>query len=141
MVNKDKSSGNLPSLNAATKEQLPDFVNQTLLQEEIVTPDEEIIYFDTDYPLSFTYFGTIATDQRVIQYEIKDNGTARETLSYNYTDISHIQMEKDEYGRYDSKIYIYENGEYRLRLDAPLAQGADDSIYSAITQHWQLAKQ
>jgi len=134
---RDLDSGALPPETPTSGASLSQRVVQGLIDGQVVSPGEKIVYFTTPHPRSYAQFGGIATDRRVIHYEVPVGGQARKTYAFGYGDVADIQLQKDEAGRDDSEIHVLMHNGVRLRLPAPTADGADDALYAAIATQWK----
>jgi len=134
---RDLDSGALPPESPTAGARLSQRVVQGLIDAQLVSPGEKIVYFTTPHPRSYAQFGGIATDRRVIHYEVPVGGQGRKTYAFGYGDVADIQLQKDEAGRDDSEIHVLMHNGMRLRLPAPTADGADDALYEAIARQWK----
>ncbi|MHC4895026.1 MAG: hypothetical protein ACYTFV_17110, partial [Planctomycetota bacterium] len=104
------ASGAWPGTAVTAGEDLPDFVEELLLENQILEPGEEILYF---YSLALTNYlddGNVLTDRRVISYTM-DTGKLG-VSSATFAEILLIEPEFSEDAFGDTSLMVETEDEY-----------------------------
>ena len=132
--------GMIPSIQTVRGDEFKERSVNSLLKEGIIAPKEHIHFFYSEDLFSFTNYGNLFTDKRIISYE-SDEETGERAIYYaEYAEVSNIEFEAGEDVLEDSMIHVYVNGEHDFSLIVSNEEGGDKLFYDSLVRLWKEKK-
>ncbi len=128
--------GMIPAVKATKGDELSTSTVNSLLKEGIIEPNENIHFFYSEDLFSFTNYGNLFTDKRIISYETDEDTDERTIFYAEYDEVSDIKFKASEEALEDSMIHIYVNGVHGFSLLVSNEDDGDKLFYKSLVKLW-----
>ena len=131
-------SGHVPDTAAIPGDELPPPTRDFLVEQGLVEPDEQVLYFFSGGFLSLREDGNLFTDRRVISYFESDGELVVEQAAY--PEIADVEVEYGEGFLADSEVTIVRTDGESFLLLVCNEEGHDRRFVERLIETWELAR-
>jgi hypothetical protein len=133
-------TGHVPDTAAIPGEELPAATSAFLVEQGLVEPDEQVLYFYSGGFLSLREDGNLFTDRRVISYF--EHGDADELVVEQaaYPEIADVEVEYGDGFLADSEVTIVRTDGESFLLLVCNEDGHDRRFVERLLETWELAR-
>jgi hypothetical protein len=129
--------GTIPDSKAVVGSDLPEKALRALKESGIVGENEEIEYYYSEDLFSFSDYGNLFTNSRVISYELDNETNERNVYSALYSEISDLKIIRPEDILDDAVIQVYIKGEHAFDLVVSTEDGGHEKFFNGLVQKWK----
>jgi hypothetical protein len=133
-------TGHVPDTAAVPGERLPAPTRDFLVEEGLIEPDEQVLYFYSGGFLSLREDGNLFTDRRVISYFEDEGGDELIVEQASYPEIADVEVEYGEGFLADSEVTIVRTDGGSFLLLVCNEEGHDRRFVERLIETWELAR-
>jgi hypothetical protein len=133
-------TGHVPDTAAIPGEALPAATREFLVEQGLVEPDEQVLYFYSGGFLSLREDGNLFTDRRVISYFEGEDGDELVVEQASYPEIADVLVEYKEGYLADSEVTIVRADGDSFLLLVCNEEGHDRRFVERLIETWELAR-
>jgi len=124
-----------PSTVATPGSQLSERTRNILIEEGLITPDENVLYFYSAALFSVREEGNLFTDQQVVSYEVVEGETF--VFAANYEEIEAIDVNYGDGWLTDTEITVRAQDGNEFLLIASGEEGGDREFVTRLMSEWK----